>query len=833
MSIINLENSLIKIFNTSRITFWYDEKKEFAEQYEELDINGVDKIHVQGNEFEVKYRISKQEPNNKFLLYFTDEKPLNEENWLLDLELAHHVFHTDQEAMFMQEIGMGYHFKELVTEHIEFFKSKERRTKLKELLGEGDQHEDIRGKMLAVLFNTDYVNLSTFIQAHSSEFIDGNDKFDKNLDRYNLTNYYWGKIKHQFNYLNEAPSIYDFLLEVFSTNFVLDSKSKLNKESRILLLQWKDTIQFRDSFDQVSEKIALDLDVKSKLNETTIETIIDDDLFRLADFKVIHELVNQLAEGNITTEKVLKFIKQRENKFWNNEFQPFYSCITFGAQFIDKAKETSSTKYKSFDEGIKSYSENLYEVDFIYRKFIWNYRQTKQNRILANLVETVEKIYSNDWLLNNNNNWQKVIDNVEVWPVNKGNSQRAFFKKHVVPFIEKKQRLFVIISDALRYECGAELSARLQAENRYESSLESMVASLPSYTQLGMASLLPHKEITFKEGSDSVEVDGMSSSGTQGRAKILATNSGVRATAIKAKDFMNFNSATQGREFVKKHDLIYIYHNRIDNTGDTLETEEKAFDAVEDEMDFLMDMLKKIANMNGNNMIITSDHGFIYQNNQLDESDFIESNHNGTIWKKNRRFVIGEDLKGDNSTTAFTGSQLGLKSDADVLISKSINRLRVSASGSRFVHGGASLQEIVIPVIKVTKKRQDTTSQVDIDIIKSTDRITTNILPVSFIQSDLVTEKVLARIIRAGIYAEDGELLSDQFKYNFDIEQGSERQREVKHRFQLMAKASGKYKNQRVQLILEEPVEGTTKWKQYKEYYYTLNISFTNDFDDF
>jgi hypothetical protein len=32
---------------------------------------------------------------------------------------------------------------------------------------------------------------------------------------------------------------------------------------------------------------------------------------------------------------------------------------------------------------------------------------------------------------------------------------------------------------------------------------------------------------------------------------------------------------------------------------------------------------------------------------------------------------------------------------------------------------------------------------------------------------------------------------------------------------------------------LEEPVEGTSKWKQYREYYYTLNISFTNDFDDF
>jgi uncharacterized protein (TIGR02687 family) len=832
MSITNLKNSLIKIFNTTRIVFWYDEKKEFIEQYDELSIDDVDKIHVESNEFEIKYIVTKQHPNKKFLLYFTDKKPLNEENWLLDLELAHHIFHTDQVAMFMQEVGIEYHLKELVAEHLEFFKSKERRTKLKELLGVGDEHEDIRGKMLAVLFNTDYVNLSTFIQAHSADFIDGNDKFDKNLERYNLTKYYWEKIKYHFNYFNEAPTIYDFLLEVFNNNFVLGSKSGLNKESRILLLQWKDTIQFRGSFNLISAKIANDIDVESKLGETQLETIIDDDLFRLVDLKVIHELVNQLSEGIITTEKVLKFIKKRENKFWNNQFEAFYNVIIFGAEFMDKAKGSSFLKLTSFSEGVKEYSENLYEVDFIYRKFIWNYRKTKQNKILSNLVKTVEKIYSNDWLLNYNNNWQKIIDNLDTWPVDEKNSQRTFYKNYVTPIIEKKQRLFVIISDALRFECGTELNARLQAENRYESSIDSLVASLPSYTQLGMASLLPHKEISFKKGSDSVEVDGMSSSGIQGRTKILATNSGVRATAIKADDFMNFNSATEGRAFVKKHDLIYIYHNRIDKTGDDKTSEEKVFEAVEDEIEFLMDMLKKIANMNGNNMILTSDHGFIYQNNQLEESDFIESNHKGDIWKENRRFVIGENLKGDNSTKSFKGSNLGLNSDANVLIPKSINRLRIKGAGSRFVHGGASLQEIIIPVIKVVKKRQDTTSQVDIDIIKSTDRITTNILPVSFIQSDLVTEKTLARTIRAGIYAEDGELLSDQFKYNFDIEQGSERQREVKHRFQLMAKASGKYKNQRVQFILEEPVEGTAKWKQYKEYYYTLNISFTNEFDD-
>jgi len=88
-------------------------------------------------------------------------------------------------------------------------------------------------------------------------------------------------------------------------------------------------------------------------------------------------------------------------------------------------------------------------------------------------------------------------------------------------------------------------------------------------------------------------------------------------------------------------------------------------------------------------------------------------------------------------------------------------------------------------------------------------------------------------MIEAAIYAEDETLLSNMFKYNFDIEEGSERQREVKHRFQLSAKASSTYKNQAVKLVLKSPIEGTSKWKVYKDYPFQLNISFKSDFEDF
>lgn len=828
-----IAEALIKLFNKHRIIFWYDEKEELTEQFNEVLLDNVTKIHVQGNEFAVKHIINKQNPTDKFLLYFTGEKPVNEDNWLLDMELAHQVFHTDQEAMWLQEMGLGYHLKELVTEHMEFFRAKERRLKLIDFLGDGDDFQEIRYKMLAVTFGTENISLVTYIHAHASSYSDGNEKFDKDLERYNLTKYYWSEIKRKYNYNNDSPSIYDFLLEVFNSNFVLGIKNGIAKESRLLLSLWKDTIQFREFFGKVSDKISKDIDVENKLNQSNIDSLVSDDLFKLIDKKVIHELVNLITSEGISNDKVLQYVKQRENKYWYGELESFYQSIVFASQMITLVRKNGNTKYDSFAEGTKDYATNLYEIDLLYRKFIWSYRRTNQNKILAELADKVEKVYSNDWLLIYNNNWQGVIDNLSSWTIDSVTSQKHFYNTHVKPVVDRKQRLFVIISDAFRFECGVELAKKLQSENRYEASIGHMVASLPSYTQLGMASLLPHKELSIQDDSDLVLIDGMSTSGIQGRSKILETNSDARATAIKAEDFMKMNSAKEGRDFVKQYDLIYIYHNRIDKTGDDKTTEEKVFEAVEEEFTFLMDMLKKINNMNGYNMIITSDHGFIYQHNELAESDFSESNHKGEIWKENRRFILGKNLSNDSATKAFKSEQLEIKSGVDVLIPKSINRLRIKGAGSRFIHGGASLQEIVIPLVKITKTRQDTTTQVDIDIIKSTDRITTNILAVSFIQKEAVSEQILPRSIRAFIRAEDGEELSDQFKYNFDIEEGSERQREVKHRFQLSSKASGKYKNQRVQLVLEEPVEGTSKWKQYQEYYYTLNISFTNDFDDF
>ena len=90
---------------------------------------------------------------------------------------------------------------------------------------------------------------------------------------------------------------------------------------------------------------------------------------------------------------------------------------------------------------------------------------------------------------------------------------------------------------------------------------------LPSYTQLGMAALLPHKELAIADNeTGAVIVDGQSSQGMANRIKILGQSIDQRTTACKADEIMAMKG-DDCRALVRDHDVIYVFHNHIDATG--------------------------------------------------------------------------------------------------------------------------------------------------------------------------------------------------------------------------------------------------------------------------
>jgi hypothetical protein len=216
----------------------------------------------------------------------------------------------------------------------------------------------------------------------------------------------------------------------------------------------------------------------------------------------------------------------------------------------------------------------------------------------------------------------------------------------------------------------------------------------------------------------------------------------------------------------------------------------------------------------------------------LDESDFTDFTPTGTLYKTSRRFVLGKHLSPHTSVQKWEGKALGFADDTEVQIPKSINRIRIQGSGSRFVHGGSSLQEIVVPVLEINKARKSDIEQVEIDIISGSSNITSNTFAVSFYQKQPVAEKILPRQIKAGFYTSAGQLISDVITLLFNSTENDAMAREKRQSFLFTTEAS-KHNGQDVYLKMEEQIEGTSQFKIYKSITYRMLIAFSSEFDDF
>ena len=820
------------VFKKHRIVFWYDSKKELRQDYETLEFSDIEKIELKNNEFRVKHRILRKEPDKKFLLYHEGEVPSDLDNWLLDVQLASGEFRTDQSAIWLNELGLGMEFTDIVNDHALFFNAAKRREKLKKILSSDDTQNVVRMKILAVCAASD-PRIDDILENLFTESANKKSEKLKLIENCRLANFLWNRLELSFGYTSDSPGLRDFIIQLFKScyDMSLGNDSALNPDALVFLKRWKDSVKHQKAFETLSKKCADILTIEQDLQKRDISSLEEIDCFELVDLKILSDLVKNVVDQTISAGDRECLIRQRKLSHWYKKYMDLYQAIDYGARFI-KFLDEADLNIESMNDGLTQYTNCWYLLDQLYRKYVFHTKQSGQISILKALSDKVENLYSNNYLLTVNNNWQILVDQCDGWSNTNIEFQRDFFRRQVSPFLRDKKKVFVIISDALRYEIGHELHSLIRQEDRFDAQISPMLSTLPSFTRLGMAALLPNKEIQFSDNhSTTVFVDGKSTQGTENRSKILQNAVKGRAKAMRADDLLGMNK-TECRDLFREHDVVYVYHNQIDATGDKKESEGRVFDAVEDTLEALIKIIKKLVAANATNLLVTSDHGFIYQDKVLEDSDFLGADISGIdAWHQDRRFLLGKDLPRNTGMKSFTAKQAGIEGDMEIQIPKSINRLRLKGSGSRFVHGGASLQEVVVPVVKIHKKRKSDISKVGIDILGSaTTFITTGQLSVTFYQAQPVTDKIQSRVLRAGIYSKNDDLVSDSHKLNFEFASENPRERELKIRFVLTQKAD-ELNEQDVYLRLEEQEPGTAYYKEYKSTRYVIRRSFTSDFD--
>lgn len=827
-----IQTALIKLFDRHRIIFWYDAKRELRDDFEELSLPGIEKLELTNNEYRIKYHLLREEPEQKFLLYREGPPPADLDNWLLDVQLAHGDFRTDQVAIWLSELELGLEFTALVEAHVEFYQATKRKDALKKMLKSEDTSGLIRLKMLAVCAGSE-PRMDAVVENLLQELADDREDKIKLIGRCSLDGFLWEQMTRCYGYKSGEPGIRDFVIELFKSCYAMgtDGLVKLTGDALVFLKRWKDSRQFESGFETLSGECAEVLGIEQDLAKRDFRELMELDYFCLIDQKIVSDLVRTVSSRTVSSGDVALWVRQRRQGHWYREYRHLYEAVDYAAQFMQTLGETELSM-NSLVDGIQRYSRYWYQLDQLYRKFTYHVRMSGQASLMGTLTEQIENLYSNNYLLKVNDRFQSFVDEASLWNAPPVPLQKNFFERWVQPFLRKDNKVCVIISDAMRYEIGDELLSLIRQEDRYSADLEAALSVLPSYTQLGMAALLPNKELAIADNeTGTVQVDGQSSQGTANRIKILSQSLSLRATACKADELMAMKG-DDCRALVRDHDVIYVYHNRIDDTGHTRESEERVFEAVEETLQELIRLIKKLTGANANNLLVTSDHGFIYQNRAIDESDFSGGDAEGDqILFRDRRFVLGKGLCDVSSLHKFTPAQLGLTGKVEVQIPKSINRLRLKGSGSRFVHGGASLQEVVIPVLKINKKRQSDVTSVEVEILRGASSvITSGQLGVALYQAGPVTDKIQPRVLRAGIYTESGDLISDSHDLTFDLTSDNPRERELQVRFVLSRKAD-EANGQEVVLKLEEKHAGTSHYKEYKSLRYLMRRSFTSDFD--
>lgn len=832
-SVKRLHDTLLQVFQRQRLVFWYDPEHQWFEAFDSFHGEGIKKIKVDGTEFGTKVAIHRDpDPRACYLLYFPSARPNDADNWLLDLLLQGHEYKADRASLALQEVGLPYDFRPVVNEHVGFYKGAKRLEAFRALLTPEEDAASLRLKMMAVLIGTapDVDDLLLwFLTQPATEIL--LDPIQERLGSANLVDTFWKEVGIAFGYANEQPSLRDFVTTLFRWANPLDTGISLDPHTRVFLQRWKDSQGHRASFRVWSAILEADLHVEDRLNALDdIRSIEQSDTFSAFERCILHRLCRSFEKGE-NEAGLLASIQRRRTSFWFADHQQGYEALE-QAISLRQLLASAELKIESIEAGISRYMTSWHRIDTAYRRFHYHVRNYGQVALMERITQWVEKSYVNNYLLPLSDRWGDQVRGMTLWGCEQLPAQTTFFNKYVQPFLDKKQKVVVVLSDALRYAAAAEFVTRMRTESRWTAELEAVLGVLPSYTQLGMASLLPGEERNIQLPDGSVTVDGKNASGIAGRNQILSTALDGRATAVQSEVFLEMNTKTEARDLIKNHEVVFIFHNTIDKVGDVPATEAKTTGAVETAFDELQQILRKINNANAYNMLVTADHGFLFQQSAVDEADDQPLPAADEWLFRNRRFALGHGIVADPAVKIFTAAQLDLPGDWSAAFPLGLGRFPLKGSGKRFVHGGLSLQEVIVPVVRIHKARVDDTERVEVEVLRLPAKITTGRVSLAFYQDRPIVDKVLPRALRIGVFAQDGTVLSEVRSMTFDSADAEPRHRE-QSLVLVLSRAADDYNNQDVEIRLEETVPGTSQKAVYKSHRVKLQKPFASDFDEF
>ncbi|CCF26925.1 BREX-1 system phosphatase PglZ type A [Leuconostoc citreum] len=760
------------VIGERRLIFWYDAAQDFFDDIEEIASkleNAELLIMPHNQQFKTKTIIERRQPNGSFLIYSPAPKPTDKLNFLMDELEYSQEFTADRIAFISLELGIPSALRSIVESHQTFFGSKERMQKLSRLnLEYRDEHNLILG-MIAVLTNQKTADIETITRAILDGSFDEDNKSLAVLSNYNLLEGYWEEVNLHFGYQSETPNLMQFVsalvlnVTFFELSIEIPSSYKIYRVSRqstvaVFMANYMNNKEYTTRYDTLATAVYDYVLADQLFGKMGIDTIAKSSAFRQFDERVLRWGIERLLVGDVTAKVNDYSIEQLTDERVKMHFGDFYSEDYHVLKHAAALMQNHNVSYGDATSMITAYTETGFNVDRHYRKFYQHLHAARNRDQYDKLRQLIEETYVK-YLANTITQWNKELIFTDT-NQSKLNLQRDFYQNYIA---KQTANTVIIISDAFRYEAALELADLLKFDTKNIVHVESALTGLPSITPFGMAQLLPHNSLSYDGDKKSIIVDNQfDTNNTENRAKVLKTWN-EKSVAIQF-DVIKKMTQAELRDFRSNKEIIYIYHNQIDAVGDTQKTEDQVFEATRKAIDDIRGLIKRLAgSANIGNFFVTADHGYIYREDKIDVSDKIELKlAKGD--KPSQRYLISEHSYDEPGVTATKlGDVLGNSDDRFVNYPKSINVFQGAGGGRNYVHGGSSLQEMMIPVIHVNVKRGKSTNKpAELRVVTPSNRITNLLTNIEFLQDEPISDVVKPIEYKVYFVSENNEIISNE-----------------------------------------------------------------------
>lgn len=817
--------------DTRKLVFWYDDKAEFAEDIESVELENAKVYQLKpDNQFATKRFLEREDTTTNYLIYAPFPKPDVRENHLEDTLLYSKRFFADRASLLSVDLGIEEKYKPIIEKHIKFFASKERTQRFYDLEIENFNEENILVGLLSAVCKTRTCSFEEVLRVMITEGSLEDNKFLAEMEKYDLLPSFWKLCEQQFGYTDAKPTLEKLIVTMFVTSTARQLgcevptgwKSFVSYKSGNIIAfldNLMNSVLYSGRFDELSKHVSDGLNTMSAFAGMQPEMLIDVETFISADQILVKWLIDRLmAEDTgamLDRVTIPELCEKRMKMHFGKRTKKTYQLLLSAYHLIIAANYSCPDGFKNV---IKQYLAKDYQIDQEYRKFYYSFDQIEDTGAFEGLRTLIENIYTNEYLGKIMPKWNEGIQ--ETGALQEMPLQRNFYNRYLR---NAKERTVVIISDAMRYEVGQELFKRMLDDPKCTAKMEAQLSVLPSYTRLGMAALLPHKSMTMTDDFR-VLVDDVLCNDLSGRQTVLQKHQ-ANGVCVQFDDIKGLKK-NDLRDIFTGMQVVYVYHNQIDARGDKATTEDEVFVACQEAIAEIMDLIRKIStNANTYRFIITSDHGFIYKRDKLSESDKI-----GAINDKkafiNRRFIVAQEAVVDEGVQSLS---MGLILDNDdtkqVSFPVSSNVFKVAGGGQNFVHGGSSPQEMLVPVLDIKMERGHMeTRPAQIALVSIVQKITNLITTMDFIQTDAVSDTVKKTTYKMYFVSEDNEKISNENIYIADSRDADPQKRIFRMRFTFKNK---KYdKNKQYYLVVYDDATGIEAFR----HPVIMDLAFSDDF---